>query len=565
MRDQPLTILDALSARSSCDRLAFVFLPDGTSANEIRWTFADVAARSAEFAVSLKSCGIGAGSRVLLATNPSLEFIAVMLGIMRLGAVPVPCFPPMRARELARFHAITLDCAPDAIVIDAVFRGAMEELQERLRPAGLEPAYCYLQELTGWPADDAPNLPRRPEDLALIQYTSGSTGSPKGVCLTHDNLVSNCEAVRRSMSPNPDRVIMSWLPPYHDMGLMGTILLAFYYGWSLVLMSPLQFIQEPRLWLQALSDYRVNSTVGPNFSLDLCVDAMKAGGATGLDLSSVTELYCGAEPVSFDTLTQFDKAAAPLGFKEDALLPCYGMAEATLFIAGKRHGTRWRAARDPQPDGDGRVLVSCGEVDSGFTVRIVDPVEGLALPDGATGEIWVSGRNVAAGYFNREALTREVFHAQLAGDERRYLRTGDLGFIGDGELFITGRIKDLIIVNARNIYPQDVEATVRRAVPAVGKSVAFSLPGEDCERLVVLAEASNQGISGDHLASLVAAIRTSVTAEFGVGPDIHLCAKRTIPTTTSGKVRRQEARRMFQSGEVTVLHADRRTNQECPR
>lgn len=565
MRGHPLTILDALSARSSCDRLAFVFLPDGTSANEIRWTFADVAARSAECAASLTSRGIRAGSRVVLAINPSLEFIAALLGIMQLGAVPVPCFPPLRARELARLQAITLDCAPDAIVIDAMFRGSMEELRECLRPASLEPALCYLNELTGRPGADAPNVPTSPEDLALIQYTSGSTGSPKGVCLTHDNLVSNCQAVWRNMSPNPDRVIMSWLPPYHDMGLMGTILLAFYYGWSLVLMSPLQFIQEPRQWLQALSDYRVNSTVGPNFSLDLCVNAMNAGDATGLDLSTVTELYCGAEPVSVDTLAQFDKAAAPLGLNENALLPCYGMAEATLFIAGKRRGTRWRTARDQQPDGDGRVLVSCGEVDSGFTVRIVDPASGLALPDGATGEIWVSGRSVAAGYHNREALTQKVFHAQLPGDERRYLRTGDLGFIHDGELFITGRIKDLIIVNARNIYPQDVEAAVGRAAPAVGRSVAFSLPGEDSERLVVLAEASHQHASVDHLATIVAAIRTSVTAEFGVGPDIHLCAKQTIPTTTSGKVRRQEARRMFQSGEVTVLHADRRAKHECTK
>ena len=564
MRDHPPTILDVLSARSSSDELAYVFLAEGTSESEVRWSFADVAARSAAFAAYLRGRGIQGGSRVVLAINPSLEFIAALFGIMQLGAVPVPCFPPLRPKELDRFHAITVDCAPAAIVIDAMYRGTMEALQERLRPAGLDPALCYTEDLTTQPAADAPTVSSTPDDLALIQYTSGSTGSPKGVSLTHDNLVSNCEAVLRNMGPNPDRVIMSWLPPYHDMGLMGTILLAFYYGWSLVLMSPMHFIQEPRLWLKAISDYRAISAVGPNFSLDLCVDAMNAGEAEGLDLSSVTEWYCGAEPVSVDTLARFEKAAAPLGFDGSALIPCYGMAEATLFIAGKRRGTRYRTDRDPQPDGNGRVLVSCGEVDSGHTVRIVDPTSGLALADGAIGEIWVSGRSVAAGYFSREALTREVFHARLAADERRYLRTGDLGFIQRGELFVTGRVKDLIIVNARNIYPQDVEATVGRAAPAVRRSVAFSVPGEGSERLVVLAEAGHRDVSADHFATIVEAIRSSVTAEFGVGPDVHLCAKRAIPITTSGKIRRQEARRLFQSGELTVVHTDRLATQGCP-
>jgi acyl-CoA synthetase (AMP-forming)/AMP-acid ligase II len=561
--DRLSTFIEALSANSSCDRLAYVFLPEGTSESEIRWTFADVAARSAAFANSLTDQGIRAGSRVLLAVNPGLEFIAALFGIMRLGAIPVPTFPPLRATELDRLSAIAVDCVAEGIVIDPIYREKIETLRERLRP-GLDPALCYTDEVATQPAAAAPTVSCTPDDLALIQYTSGSTGSPKGVCLTHDNLVSNCEAMMRSIGPDLGRVMMSWLPPYHDMGLIGTILLGFYYRFSLVLMSPMHFIQEPRLWLKALSDYRIVGAVGPNFSLDLCVEAINAGEATGLDLTTVSALYCGAEPISVYTLAQFGKAAAPLGFDANALIPCYGLAEATLFISAKRRGTRWRAARDPQPDGDGRVFVSCGEVDSEFTVRIVDPATRLALPDGATGEIWVSGRCVAAGYFNREALTREVFHAELPGDARRYLRTGDLGFIHEDELFVTGRIKDLIIVNARNIYPQDVEATVRRAVPAVRKSVAFSIPGDDSERLVVLAETSHRGVSADHLAGIVAAIRTSVTAECGVGPDIHLCARGTIPHTASGKIRRQEARRMFQSGEVTIVLADQRATGQSP-
>ena len=558
MPDDLPTLLHVLAAGSSSDRLAYLFLPDGTSNTEIRWTYADVAAQSAAFAAHLADRGVRAGSRVVLAVNPSLEFIAAMFGIMLLGAVPVPSFPPLRPRELDRFHAITVDCAPDAIVIDAMFSATMETLQERLRPAGLDPQLCYPDELPSWPAADLPTVQAGPDDLALIQYTSGSTGIPKGVCLTHDNLVSNCEAIMRNMGPNPDRVIVSWLPPYHDMGLMGTILYAFYHGWPLILMSPLNFIQEPRLWLKAISDYRAVTTVGPNFSVDMCTDAINAGEAEGLDLSTLTEWYCGAEPVSIDTLTRFEEAAVPLGFNPKTMLPCYGMAEATLFVSGKRRGTRWHTERDPQPDGDGRDLVSCGDVDAGHTVRIVDPVSLLPLPDGATGEIWVTGRSVAAGYYNREDVTREVFGAQLPGDDRRYLRTGDLGFLHDGELYISGRIKDLIIVNARNIYPQDVEAAVGRAAPSIRRAVAFSMSAQGSERLVVLAEAGQGDDPDDQFEAIVEAIRTNVTAEFGVGPDVHLCAKRTIPTTTSGKLRRQEAKRMFQSGEVTVMHADRR-------
>jgi acyl-CoA synthetase (AMP-forming)/AMP-acid ligase II len=549
------TLLHALTARSSSDRLAYVFLADGTSDTEIRWTYADVAAQSAAFAAYLKDRGVKAGSRVVLAVNPSLEFIAAMYGIMLLGAVPVPSFPPLKPRELDRFCAITVDCAADAIVIDAMFSPAMETLQERLKPAGLQPALCYPDDLAKWAGVEVPVVEAAADDLALIQYTSGSTGTPKGVCLTHDNLVSNCEAIFRNMGPNPDRIVVCWLPPYHDMGLMGTILYAFYYDWPLILMSPLNFIQEPRLWLKAISDYQAVTTVGPNFALDMCTDAINAGEAEGLDLSSLTEWYCGAEPVSIDTLSRFEEAAAPLGFNPKTMLPCYGMAEATLFISGKRRGTRWHTERDPQPDGDGRDLVSCGDVDAGHTVQIVDPASGLPVPDGTTGEIWVTGRSVAAGYYRREDVSREIFGAQVPGDDRRYLRTGDLGFLYGGELYITGRIKDLIIVNARNIYPQDVEAAVGRAAPDIRRSVAFSMPGDGSERLVVLAEAVNPD---DQFAAIAEAIRTSVTAEFGVGPDVHLCAKRTIPTTTSGKVRRQEAKRMFQSGEVTVIHADRR-------
>jgi acyl-CoA synthetase (AMP-forming)/AMP-acid ligase II len=555
-------IIDILSARSSSEELAYAFLADGTSDGELRWTFADTVRQSGVFAGHLRARNISAGDRVVLAVNPSLEYVAALYGIMQLGAIPVPCFPPLRPKELERFHAITLDCSPKGIVIDAMYGEQIKALRGRVKSVGLEPVVVYPEHVAASVADVDP-VQSAPSDVALIQYTSGSTGSPKGVCLTHDNLVSNCEALDRSMGHDPRRVGLSWLPPYHDMGLMGTIILSMYHGWPLVLMSPMHFVQQPRRWLEAINDYGVSITVGPNFSLGLCADALSDDGAKHLDLSTVRELYCGAEPISADTLAGFQRTMAPLGFDGKALIPCYGMAEATLFVAGKRAGSRYRTDRAPEADGIGRVVVSCGEVDSEHTVRIVDPATLRRVDDGLLGEIWVSGRNVAAGYYNRPELTNATFRAKLFDEEGEYLRTGDLGFIRSGELFVTGRIKDLIIVSGRNIYPQDVEATVRRADPAVRIAAAFSIDGNAGEQLCVVAEAGYEEASPKWYPAMVEAIRSSVTSEFGIGPHIQICRKRTIPTTTSGKVCRQEARRMFLANTLRSFQVDPMEVQGC--
>lgn len=549
------SVIDIVSARSSSDALAYVFLADGTSASEIRWSFADTARNARAFAAHLRDRGINAGDRVVLAVNPSLEYIAALYGIMHLGAIPVPCFPPLRTKELDRFYAIMVDCEPAAIVIDEMYRHQIEALQSRLGSADLEPVVVYAEHAAG-EANEAEPVSIAPNDLALIQYTSGSTGTPKGVCLTHDNLMSNCEALGRSMGHDSDRVGLTWLPPYHDMGLMGTIILSMYHGWPLVLMSPMHFIQAPLRWLRAITDYKVTITVGPNFSLDLCSDALTDTETQDIDLSTVKELYCGAEPIAIDTITRFEQIVAPLGFDGKALIPCYGMAEATLFVSGKRSGEPYRTDCPPEPSGTGRVVVSCGEVDSEHVVRIVDPTNHMSLDDGVVGEIWVSGRSVAAGYYNRMEQTREVFHGRLANEDGEYLRTGDLGFMRSGELFVTGRIKDLIIVNGRNIYPQDVEATVAKADPAVKKTAAFSIPGNNSEELCVVAEVAHSEVSAQLHSEIADAIRADVTGEFGIRPEVLLCPKRTIPTTTSGKVRRRETRQMFLNNALRSFRTD---------
>jgi acyl-CoA synthetase (AMP-forming)/AMP-acid ligase II len=369
-------------------------------------------------------------------------------------------------------------------------------------------------------------------------------------------LVSNCEALSRSMGHDPQRVGLSWLPPYHDMGLIGTIIMSMYDGSPLVLMSPIHFVQDPRRWLQAINDYRATVTVGPNFALDLCADAVIHEETEDLDLSTVKELFCGAEPIHARTLARFQQTMAPLGFDGRALIPCYGMAEATLFVAGKRSGSRYRTAYAPEPSGTGGFVVSCGAVDNEHTARIVDTTTLTTLEDGLVGEIWVSGRSVAAGYHNRPELTREMFHARLPGEDREYLRTGDLGFIRSGELFVTGRIKDLIIVNGRNIYPHDVEAAVARADPSFRRAVAFSIDGNSSEELCVVAETGIDEVTAESYSRMVESIVRCVTAEFGVRPRVHICPRRTIPRTTSGKVRRQQARKMFLAHGLPSIEID---------
>ncbi len=335
-----MTIVDIVAARATSDSLAYVYLADGTPASELRWSFADTASRARAYAAHLRDRGVSAGHRVVLAINPSLEYIAALYGIMWLGAIPVPCFPPLRPKELDRFRAITVDCAPTAIVIDEMYRAPIEALRGRLESVGLEPAVVYVEQVDN-AGDDAAPVPTAAHDIALIQYTSGSTGTPKGVCLTHANLVSNCEALGRNMGHDPDRIGFSWLPPYHDMGLMGTILVSMAQGVPLVTMSPLHFVQSPRRWLEAITHYRVTIAVGPNFSLDMCSDVLADGDNTDLDLSTLERLYCGAEPISVDTLTRFAQATAPLGFNLDALVPCYGMAETTLYVSGKSPGRNY--------------------------------------------------------------------------------------------------------------------------------------------------------------------------------------------------------------------------------
>ncbi|WP_330350832.1 fatty acyl-AMP ligase [Streptomyces sp. NBC_00582] len=572
-RERPdATLIEVLDrrARSTPHRTAFRFLADGTSDHIESWTYGELKRYSDALAARLRSAGHG-GDRVVVAGRPGLRFVAGLMGVLRAGATVVPAFPPTNRRAVTRLRSILADCAPGAILADSRherrFAGtaAAGEPLPRLIPLDDEPR--------GTPGDaqvpTAPDDPAPPTDIALIQYSSGSTGDPKGVELTHAHLMSNCHAIGRHIGAEDDRVGLTWLPPYHDMGLIGTIMLALHGGWPLLMMTPEHFVQQPARWLRAIGDYRVTITVAPNFAFQLCADTVEEEDLAGVDLSSLRHVFCGSEPIALDTLRAFRKRFEPLGYRERTLIPCYGLAEATLLVTAKAPGAALSVEwADREELSQGRValsrgaadtpngtvpLVGCGGPAEGHELLVVDPDSGRVLGDGEIGEIWVHGPGVATGYHRRPGPTAAVFGATPAGraaprdgERKTYLRTGDLGYLRDGDLFVTGRISGLLVVAGRNLYPQDIERTVDRADPSVHRSVAFAVPGTPEEHVMVVAEVRDSRRTRPQLDALRGRLLAAVAADHGVRPSaVHLVRVGSIPLTTSGKIRRGAARTAY--------------------
>ncbi|RLU87534.1 AMP-dependent synthetase [Streptomyces griseocarneus] len=561
-------------------RLAFRFLPDGTSDEAVDWTYRDLAEHAALVAADLLRREL-TGCRVVLALEPGLHYIAALFGIFRAGATAVPSFPPAGRRALARFASIVEDCRPDVIIADARLAERVAQFEDGLPASAHRPQWMFVDDafFRAAPAGDLKATPVRTAEPALLQYTSGSTGDPKGIVLSHDNLISNCLALEENMGYEPDRVGCTWLPPYHDMGLMGTIMLAVHGGWPLVLMPPAFFVQQPYRWLKAITDHKVTISVGPNFAFDLCTTHITDEELATLDLGTLRQVFCGSEPVSRTTLDAFRERFGPRGYDERSLIPCYGLAEATLYVSGKRTGTPVRTAwldkaelengrvrqlgeAEAEAAGEGGAtrVVSCGAVALDHEVVIVDPRDRRPVEPGAVGEVWVHGPSVALGYLGRPDLTAETFTARLAGSgsergDRTYLRTGDLGFLLDGELCITGRLKDLVVIAGRNLYPQDIEQSVRRCHEKLRGAAAFSVPGKNGEELVVVTEfrGTARQLAGefDEVRDAVIAV---VTREQGVAPaDVHFGPVGAIPMTTSGKVRRDATRSAYLQGTLKKL------------
>jgi amino acid adenylation domain-containing protein len=534
-------------------QVAFTFLADGEVEAE-RLTYAGLEARARAVAAALRE-SVPPGERALLLFPPGLDFIAAFFGCLYAGVVAVPAYPPRpNDRSQSRLRAIAWDAEPRAILTASTILAGAEGSRGFL---SLAPELAGLRWIPTDTLSDAglpTDLPEPdPEAVAFLQYTSGSTAAPKGVMVTHANLLHNERMIGAAFEQDEDSVVVGWLPLYHDMGLIGNVLQPLHAGARCVLMSPVAFLQKPLRWLAAISRYRGTTSGGPNFAYDLCVRRIGPEDRAGLDLSSWRVAFNGAEPVRAGTLERFAEAFAPCGFRPKAFYPCYGLAEATLFVTGGVPGRRPRLQEDPS----GRHLVSCGRTRLGQRVVIVNPETGMEQPPGVEGEVWVSGPSVARGYWRRDEETARDFNAFLlgpGGGEGPFLRTGDLGFLHGGELFVTGRLKDLIILRGRNHYPQDVELAAERSHPDLrpGNGAAFSVEIEGEERLVVVHEVERRRREG--LEEVAEAVRRAVAEEHEVQVhEVVLIRAGSLPKTSSGKVQRRLCRELYLRGELPVV------------
>jgi acyl-CoA synthetase (AMP-forming)/AMP-acid ligase II len=403
--------------------------------------------------------------------------------------------------------------------------------------------------------------------VAFLQYTSGSTSTPKGVIVTHANILANQRMIAGGFGSSERSVVGSWLPLYHDMGLIGCVMHPLFLGAPGYLMSPVEFLKAPVTWLRMISRYRVTLAGGPNFAYERCVRKVTPAQRVGLDLSSWTIAFNGAEPIRAETVDAFTAAFRDTGFRPEAMYPCYGLAEATLYVTGEPplRGPVIRAfgvdelERDgraaPTADPGGRRLVSSGRTWGAQRIVVVDPLEGRPLPDGGVGEIWVRGPNVAKGYWNRAGASAETFDARLPDGDGPYLRTGDLGFLLEGELYVTGRIKDLIVVRGRNHYPQDLERTAEEADSRAraGCGVAFGIEENGAEQVVIVQEVERD-LSPEDLARLARAIRRAVASAHDLSPRaVVLLPPGEIPKTSSGKIQRGLTRERYLDGALPAL------------
>jgi len=570
---QNATISEILEKRATeeGERPAYAFLSYGeTGVVEERLTYADLDARARAIGASLQAAGAG-GERVALLFPPGPDFVVSFFGCLYAGAVAVPALPPRPRGADPRLGAICRDARPRVALTTAEKLPALEraaaEIPELAAALRMAPAPLGTPGAADWRRPD-----QGPEALAFLQYTSGSTSSPKGVMVSHGNLLHNEELIRQTFEQSSKSVVLGWLPLYHDMGLIGTVLQPLYTGAVCYLMTPGAFLQRPARWLEAISRYRATTSGGPNFAYELCVRKVGEAEREGLDLSSWRVAFNGAEPVRAATLRRFAEAFAPCGFRASTFRPCYGLAEATLLVSGWRPEgeTRVRALdaealeRHEVVSGDtarSRELVGCGAAMQ--TVVAVESESGEPCPPGRIGEIWVASPSVAQGYWERPEETAATFGAYLVDGSGPFLRTGDLGFVSEGEVFLTGRLKDLIILRGRNHYPQDLELTAERshANLRAGGGAAFAVDVAGEERLVIVHEVDRQaraGFDAGKAEEIAAAVRQRVAEEHEVSvAEVVLIGPETLPRTSSGKVRRSACREQYLQGGLRVLGASR--------
>lgn len=567
------TLVELLQERAAAhgDRVAYVFLEDGER-EAARWSHAELDRRARAVAVRLTLLS-KPGERCMLLYPAGLDFLAGFFGALYAGLIAVPAPPPEASRlkrTAPRLRSIVDDAGIGLVLTNQAVARLLESDGEAILGTGA-PAILPTDVEPDYRSDAWSPRPAQPADLAYLQYTSGSTSTPKGVMISHENLVFHLEELQKVNGYTKDSITVSWMPNFHDYGLVEGLLEPLYNGTLCYVMSPFAFVKRPIAWLRALSRYRGTHTQAPNFAYDHCVRRVRPDDLCGLDLSSWRVASNGGELINPHVLTAFAELLKPTGFRDVAFQPSYGLAEATLQVSATPQGEspkvvrfateslrahRVVLARASEP---GRAIVSCGRVLPSTRVAIVDPESCVKLPPDRVGEVWVSSPAVAQGYWNRPEETEQTFQARLADTPgSSFLRTGDLGFLHEGELFITGRLKDVIIIRGTNHSPQDIEWTVQHVHPALRpeNGAAFSVIIDGEERLVIAQELERDAASQTTLTDLVPLIRKAVSESHEVDVFCLLfLARGTLPKTASGKIQRQACRPVFESGGPAILDA----------
>jgi len=555
-------------AQQKPDALSYVHLSGGTQINR-QITYGQLDRRARAIASVLQDRGL-AGQRVLLLFPNDLDYIAAFMGCLYAGVTAVPVYPPQMGRQIDRMQAIRQNCGAKAMLTSRMVLDMVEARMPELIGEGAD-AWIPIDEIPDHAAGEWLAFTPQSDDLAFLQYTSGSTGQPKGVRITHGNLLHNQRVIQQVFRTGSETIVAGWLPLYHDMGLIGNVLHALYLGRPLYLMSPLTFLQNPLHWLEAISNFGATVAGGPNFAYELCANKIAEEEVAKLDLSKWETAFSGAEPVRASTLRRFAEKFASAGFRMDRFLPCYGLAEATLAVSGGKSspmaGPTWlsisRSALQsgeaqvlPQDDPDAQEIVACGYVGEELTLQIVDPDTMQVLGERQIGEIWVQGDSVGQGYWQQPELNRDIFQAEAQGQEGTFLRTGDLGFMHEGQLYITGRRKDLVIIRGKNHYPQDIEQTVEQVHPELrpGASAVVSVEKDEEERLVILQEVQRGQLSDQASSEIISAIREAVSVHHELQPyAIVLLARKSVLKTSSGKVQRRATREAYLAGRLRVV------------
>ncbi|MBG1243505.1 non-ribosomal peptide synthetase [Nostoc sp. NZL] len=561
------TIVDLLRYRAihQPDIVAFTFLQDGETL-ERTLTYQDLDRCSRAIAAQLQALGLS-GERALLLYPPGLDYLVAFFGCLYAGVVAIPAYPPRNQRKAPRIEAIVADAqAKTALTTTVLLPTIQSLLADKTNCGNLQ--WLTTDNLTPGIENSWQEPLININTLAFLQYTSGSTGTPKGVMLGHGNLLHNAATTYQIMEHSPTSKFVSWLPTYHDMGLIGGILQPLYGGFPCILMPPTSFLQRPYRWLQAISRYKGTTSGGPNFAYELCIQKITPEQRSSLDLSSWSVAFNGAEPIRQDTLERFAETFAECGFRKEAFYPCYGMAETTLMVSGsiktvlprvkpveKSALSKNQVIEAIAETEDSQSFVSCGQSIPQQQIIIAHPETLTRCQADEVGEIWVSGPSIGQGYWNRPEETEQTFHAYLKDtQEGPFLRTGDLGFLDNGELFVTGRAKDLIIIRGRNIYPQDIELTTECSHSSLrsGSSAAFSVEVGDEEQLVVVQELEFR--AKPNIDEVTAAIRQAVTEEHEVQVyGVVLIKGGTIPKTSSGKIQRRATKADFLAGKLDVI------------